>query len=54
VIGYAHELLFESTLLVSMLLKNQIIFTFWFWPSYFLWNCFFSYFVFSSFSEDYY
>jgi len=37
-----------------MLLKNQIIFSFWFCPSYFLWNYFCNYFVFSSFSEDFY
>ena len=28
VIGYAHEWLFESTLLLSILLKDQIIFSF--------------------------
>jgi len=37
-----------------MLLKYQIIFSFWGYPSYFLWNCLFNYFVFPSFSEDYY
>jgi len=41
-------------LLVSILLKNQIIFSFWFCLSYFLWNCLCNYFVFSSFSEYYY
>jgi len=29
-VGYAHEWLFESTLLVSILLKNKIIFSFYF------------------------
>ena len=29
---------FESTFLVSIMLKHQIIFSFWFCPSYFLWN----------------
>jgi len=51
VIGYAHEWILESTLLVSMLLKNQIIFSFLFCPSYFFWNCFCNYFGFSSLSE---
>jgi len=37
-----------------MLLKNQIIFSFWFCPSYFLWNCLWNYFVLSSFCEGYY
>jgi len=37
-----------------MLLKNQIIFLFWFCPWYFLWDCLCKYFVFSSFCEDYY
>ena len=45
--------LFESTLSTSVLLKNQIIFSFWFSPSY-LWNCLCNYFVFCSFCEDYY
>jgi len=36
VIGYAHESLFESTLLVSMFLKNQFFFSFIFCPSYLL------------------
>jgi len=35
-----------------MLLKNQIIFSFWFCPSYFLWDWLCKYFVFSSFCED--
>jgi len=35
VIGYAHEWILESTLLVSMLLKNQSIFSFLFCASYF-------------------
>jgi len=37
-----------------MLLKIQIIFSFWFYQSYFLWNCWCNYFLFSSFREDYY
>jgi len=53
-IGYAHEWLFQSTLLVSTLLKKQIIFSFWICSSYFLWNCLGNYFVLSSFREDYY
>jgi len=51
VIGYAHEWILESTLLVSMLLKNQIIFSYLFCTSYFIWNCFCNYFGFSSLSE---
>jgi len=41
-------------LLALILLKNQIIFSFWFYLSYFLRNCLCNYFVFSSFCDDYY
>jgi len=37
-----------------MLLKNQIIFWFLFCPSYFWWNYLCNYFLFPSFSENYY
>ena len=46
VIRYAHEWILESTLLLSMLLKNQIIFSIWYCLSYFLWNCWCNYFFF--------
>ena len=41
-------------IVISMLLKNPIIFSFWFCSSYFLWKCLCNYFAFSSICEDYF